>query len=639
MASLQEGLSHDLEAEQSRPYTQYRYFHVADQPVPQQVGLNLSPLAAFPVKSQVPGIVGYFQIDPDGSFHTPLLPSGDSPPGVEVPQLEERIALRDRLSSMLSQEPPKSDQPIRSEDLEALNPADEGGSDLAADLLNKNLASNVDPRMEKEFFGQLDESDATRSSGPAEQSPGAGRQERRLQQSSRTQAFVFESQNRLASGPPGNRNDTPDVTFEHESLQRTAREGIFSDLNDSSLEKAESSGRRLEEGSGPLAVEAEVDPFAARLVDHRWLAFSRKVWWHDHRYVQGFVSDSSRFWGDHLSAAFQNSALPANASYLLFHRGEPLNRPQAESSGRGKPLLLLSSDLPHPFQDFHLAVTLPFLPQGPGHRVVDAMAVILALLIAAGVVGMYRLTSSQLELSRKKSDFISAVSHELKTPLASIRMYGEMLVEGWVDDESKKRSYYRHIHDESERLSRLIHNVLCLAELERDRWPIRLEDHDLGRFVQGLAQRLDKQAQRAGFELETSIDDIQGRVRIDADAMTQILINLIDNAIKFSKRAQTKKVVLSVKREGGACILSVRDFGPGIPKAKLNKIFDRFYRLDNEMTRQASGTGIGLSMVKMLAQAMKARVQAANRRPGAEFTLHLPLISSMAQPGQPSSRS
>jgi signal transduction histidine kinase len=136
-------------------------------------------------------------------------------------------------------------------------------------------------------------------------------------------------------------------------------------------------------------------------------------------------------------------------------------------------------------------------------------------------------------------------------------MYGEVLMEGWVEEE-KKEGYYQQIHDESERLSRLIQNVLTLAELERSEWQINLTAIQPVEFVTQITERLRNQVKRAGFEFETVTEGEVKPVQADTDALTQILINLIDNAIKFSKDAETQKIVLTVSQQSPPSWLTVK---------------------------------------------------------------------------------
>jgi signal transduction histidine kinase len=263
------------------------------------------------------------------------------------------------------------------------------------------------------------------------------------------------------------------------------------------------------------------------------------------------------------------------------------------------------------------------LPRGPGQQAANILSLLLSVLFLGGLAGIYRVAATQIELSQKKTDFVSAVSHELKTPLTAIRMYGEMLMEGWGDEE-KRDSYYRHIHDESERLSRLIQNVLTLAQLEKSEWQSNLTVEDPAQVVGEVVGRLADQVRRAGFEISLEVKGETQPLQLDRDALTQILINLVDNAIKFSKKAETKKILLTVERAGKEVYIRVRDHGAGIPARQLKRIFEKFYRIDDEMTRTTPGTGMGLALVRRLAESMGAQVDVRNRQPGAEFSLRLP---------------
>jgi signal transduction histidine kinase len=234
---------------------------------------------------------------------------------------------------------------------------------------------------------------------------------------------------------------------------------------------------------------------------------------------------------------------------------------------------------------------------------------------------LYRMGLSQIGLARQQQDFVSAVSHELKSPLTSIRMYGEMLKEGWADEE-KRQSYYEFIHDESERLSRLISNVLHLASITRNEPQFDLKPTNVGELMNSTESKISNQIERAGFELrcKTINDADKAIIRIDEDCFAQIIINLVDNAIKFSKNAENKVIEVSSKRSADNRIqFSVRDHGPGIPKDQMKKIFQLFYRSESELTRETIGTGIGLAIVHQLTLAMNGNVDLINAEPGAEF--------------------
>ena len=594
-----------LQREEERPYTHYRYIHVADSPLPQQAGLNLSPLAAYPISSEIPGILGYFQVDPDGTFQTPLLPADSSDFPMPVPMEEERQKVKARLEEVVGlprtharmSVPQKSDADL----------ADSTSRMDSLGKLKKNLESNFDLRLDKEYSAESGNQALAQRTELEEESKDELFQ-RRVQKASPKQAEVFESQ--LLESP----------AFQ---LDDSLEEGSALERGRANTDEYRSAAPAEEVDAEPLReLSAEVDPFTTHLVGEDWLLFQRNVWSQERRYVQGLVADLDEFLEAFLRPTMANSALPDTASYLLFHKGDPVSL-QNTAVSNDRPLLLFSNALPHPLSEFHLAITLDRLPRGPGHRTANLLALVLSLFFLGGLIGIYKVTATQMELSQKKADFVSAVSHELKTPLTAIRMYGEMLMEGWVDDE-KRDGYYRHIHDESERLSRLIQNVLTLAQLEKSEWQSSLTVEDPLEVTRELVGRLSDQVRRAGFEIGV---ESQGKTRplnLDRDALTQIIINLVDNAIKFSRTAETKKILITVEQAGEEVYIRVRDFGPGIPRRQLKRIFEKFYRIDDEMTRSAPGTGIGLALVQMLARSMGGQVDVRNRQPGAEFSLRLP---------------
>jgi signal transduction histidine kinase len=252
---------------------------------------------------------------------------------------------------------------------------------------------------------------------------------------------------------------------------------------------------------------------------------------------------------------------------------------------------------------------------------------VLAIVFLGGFYTVYRLGVSQINLARQQQDFVSAVSHELKTPLTSIRMYGEMLREGWAEPE-KQQQYYEYIHDESERLTRLISNVLQLAKITHDEPQIDLQPVPVGGLMSRIEAKISGQVQGAGFALDFHTDPQaeKASINIDQDCFAQIVINLIDNAIKFSKDVANKRIEISSRlSKENRVIIAVRDFGPGVPKDQMKKIFQLFYRSESELTRETVGTGIGLAIVHQLSQAMDGKVDVINKEPGAEFRVSFPV--------------
>ena len=251
---------------------------------------------------------------------------------------------------------------------------------------------------------------------------------------------------------------------------------------------------------------------------------------------------------------------------------------------------------------------------------------ILLVVIAVCFITIYRFTQSKIALASKRQDFVSAITHELKTPLTAIKMYAELLQNSWVANEEKKQRYYNQIASEADRLSRLIQNVLNLSKLDGNRWNVQLRKERpkavLDDFIATYSRNIEKQ----GFELTVSTDTDANNVAllIDRDAIMQILMNLVDNSLKFSKNAAYKMINIELRINGGDMYLAIRDYGPGIPPAEMKKVFQEFYRVENEMTRQTSGTGIGLSMVKKLCSLSNMEIELENANPGLRTKIHFP---------------
>ena len=252
---------------------------------------------------------------------------------------------------------------------------------------------------------------------------------------------------------------------------------------------------------------------------------------------------------------------------------------------------------------------------------------IMFLLLGGGLISIYRLTQSQLNLAQKRQDFISAVSHELKTPLTTIKMRAEILQSSYnkMDDAKRMRSFDQ-IASESDRLTRLIQNVLDLSKLDGNRWVANIRKDRPKAVLDDFVTMYTKNIEDHGFSLtvscDTDIDKVQ--LMMDRDAVMQILTNLVDNSLKFSKNADYKMIIIELKIDVDHVYLAVRDYGPGIPPSEMKKVFQEFYRVENEMTRTTKGTGIGLSMVKKLCALSNMRIEIENAGPGLRTKIHFP---------------
>jgi signal transduction histidine kinase len=240
-------------------------------------------------------------------------------------------------------------------------------------------------------------------------------------------------------------------------------------------------------------------------------------------------------------------------------------------------------------------------------KVINPLFVLVSTVIIAVGMGIVLLSVvAERRASRLKSDFIANVSHELKTPLSLIRMFGEMVATGRHKGEETAREYGGIITRESERLSHLIDNVLDFARLERGKASYDFVENDLAivleRALDVSRYRLDKER----LQLRTRVDPDLPLVRMDENAITLVILNLVDNAIKYG--AEGGAVEVTLDRVPGGVVLSVRDFGVGIPREEQTRIFDRFYRAQSARDRNVRGSGIGLSLVRHIAEAHGGRV-------------------------------
>jgi len=222
---------------------------------------------------------------------------------------------------------------------------------------------------------------------------------------------------------------------------------------------------------------------------------------------------------------------------------------------------------------------------------------------------------------------VAAVSHELKTPLTAIRMYAEMLRDGYVLNEEKRDEYYETMATESERLSRLIQNVLELSRLEKggNSGGVMMTGN-VRPVLEEAVRVLERHARDRGFRVVLDVPAELPSVRYERDGLLQVLINLVDNGIKFSQDADPREVVIQATPRSGGLTLQIRDHGPGVPPRHLSRIFQPFYRGERELTRTTKGTGIGLALVKGLIADMGGSVSARNHPQGG-FEVRVALVS------------
>ena len=308
---------------------------------------------------------------------------------------------------------------------------------------------------------------------------------------------------------------------------------------------------------------------------------------------------------------------------------DPADRPVYAQQPLGAAERLASARLRAGLPDWKIALYQPagVSPYGAVRRQVmlfsGALGVLL-LVIIAGSVTTYRLMRRESEIARLKADFVANVSHDLKTPLSVIRMYGETLEMGRVTDAAQREAYYRVITRESERLSRLIDNVLDFSRIEGGRRTYERVPSPVEPLVRESLEPFAWQLAQGGFAVEVDVAPNLPDVTMDAAAVGQALSNLIDNAIKYS--GDGKRLEITARLHEGALHLAVADDGIGIPPAEHARIFEKFYRVGRSETQGRRGSGVGLALVRHVAEAHGGRVNVESRpEQGSRFTLVLPV--------------
>ena len=254
----------------------------------------------------------------------------------------------------------------------------------------------------------------------------------------------------------------------------------------------------------------------------------------------------------------------------------------------------------------------------------------LSLLIGAGMIFAYRNVSSELALAKLKSDFVSNVSHELRTPLALIRLYAETLELGRISTAGKQQQYYEIIRKESERLTSLINNILDFSRIEAGKKEYSFRETDVADLVRSTLESYRFEIEQNGFQFEQKIDNNLPPLTVDREAIARSLLNLVNNAVKYS--AGRKYLGVHLYRRDGNVNLEVVDHGIGIPAKEQLKIFEKFYRVGDPLVHNTKGSGLGLSLVRHIVQAHGGQV-AVESAPGqgSKFIIILPVNSELQQ--------
>jgi signal transduction histidine kinase len=570
LQNVNKNITADLAIEDRRSYADYRFIRAV--PVFGGEEITMSELAEFPLRSHYVGLVGHFQLDPSGNLSTPVLPDGvlESIPMVDK---DKRMAIRNKISEILN-----------TSGFSAISSATtnvQSSSSDAVQIADSTLKN--DSRLIDQIYKQdLDIASSQRKKKSSKS---------RVEQITKTGDFAF--------GVESTKLDTTGLLV------------------------------RLINTETTRSMEAEIDFFQA-IVDSNYIIFHRTVRRGLDVFIQGFIVDARVYLTNLVKNEIEkykgvtkgNQQDPLVLAF--YHKKKSF---VAFGERNNVTTELLSEPLQSPLSDitFKMFTT----QKAPGGEFVIFIGLLMLAVLAIGLISIYHVTQSRMKLAAKRQDFVSAITHELKTPLTAIKMYAELLQSSWVANEEKKQKYYGQIASEADRLSRLIQNVLNLSKLDGNRWNVQLRMDKPKRVLDDFVSTYSKNVEKQGFELTVSSDTDADNISlmIDRDAIMQILMNLVDNSLKFSKTADYKMVNVELRIKDTDMYLAVRDYGPGIPPSEMKKVFQEFYRVENEMTRQTSGTGIGLSMVKKLCTLCNMTIEIENANPGLRTKIHFPPLS------------
>ena len=597
---MEQELASLVKREENRAIDEYNYTYALSGKGGAEAVQMASPLSETPKE---PYILGYFQNNPDGSFQTPLVPPEGNIPdslGQVAGNLEMVNEIFNGKRTAALAEPVAPEPPVyeQKETAQSANFEDKfldfrqsrrqkshlGTEKKRIEAITPSQAVNLAQNEEVRYWAKSNQKKAKDQAAPP---------------SSSTAQATAERETRTAFG------------------QEIAGEGHSMDGDVSeSLDFTGSSAPRL---------EAEVDPMQSVFIDGRYVFVFRRIALDNQMYRQGFVLEIDRFLEHLVETHFVRQPMASFAS-LALNVGTRARQVSSKLAGVPveKPGFRVERRFPRPFSFLQAALTCEHIPESQGRQTLNIMIACLGFVVLAGLFAIYRSAQAVMDLSERRSRFVSSVTHELKTPLTNIRMYVEMLEQGMARTPEREQEYYKVLHSESARLSRLINNVLDFSKLEQKTFRIEPVIGTFEEVVAELKRVMGEKLKQEGFVLKV-VHEATPPFEYDREVMLQVLINLMENSVKFGKNGSVREITLRIFQDGKWVKICVDDTGPGIPRHALKKVFDDFYRVDDSLTRTTRGTGIGLAFVKKAATALGGKARANNVPSGCAISIALPL--------------
>ena len=600
---IEQALATLVQREEARVIDEYNFYMSSARRFQDETDATRSPLSRLPAENY---ILGYFQNNPDGSFQTPLAQNGQSVDADHqdtVGQLENANRKFNRIRTTVT---------------DKVSPAPAKVSAPAEKQMRVVLAGKyLDLDRSKQPKAALGQKEKRLEEVTAAQAQNIARQEAGEQARSSRPSALSDSKQRFARRP---------------SAQSSAAARGFAGKSEGMMQSELAARKTAVAGQSTAPVQegesfqVEVAPLQSVLIGNDQIFIFRRIMINQKIYRQGFILKIRSFLNHLLQDYFRNQPMAgyANLRLQVMDQGREILAAQAGVSSTD-PQLMLQRALPPPFAFLNATLSSDEIPRSAGRQTLMAMMGALAAIFLIGLFGIYKSAQTLVDLSERRAQFVSSVTHELKTPLTNIRMYIEMLAQGIAKDTEREQEYFQIIDSEGSRLTRLINNVLDLAKLEKKQRALDLKPGTFEEIVAEVQTVMQAKLKQEGFHLKF-VQQTRRAFSYDREAMIQILINLIENSIKFGRAAERKEIVIRTYSEGRWMKIAVSDFGPGIPRRALKRIFDDFYRVDNSLTQTTRGTGIGLALVKKFIHLMGGRIKAENNSgAGCTILISLPL--------------
>ena len=599
---MEQSLADLVQREEGRAIDEYNYY-LSPSLKKDATGKSRSPLSDLPGE---PFILGYFQNNPDGSFQTPVMEKNKP---VQTGRRELVNQLQDANLTFNRKRVSATDE---------IKPA------------APKASAEIQKKQTDLFAGKY--LDQSRSQKPR---AFLGQKEKRVEKITPGQAMNIARQD---MAEPQKRSLPEEEKTDIKSSRADARDGVAASPMVLEEQISQTSDKEEAELSMPLEDSAELDapesfqievaPLQSVFINEDQIFIFRRIMINNQIYRQGFILKTTAFL-NHLAANYftpQPMAAFTGLRLRIMDQGREVRILAAGPSPRN-PEFVLQRSFPSPFSFLNATLTCDQIPPSTGRRKLTIMIVVLAVVVLIGLFAIYQSARTIVDLSERRSQFVSSVTHELKTPLTNIRMYIEMLEQGIARDQEREQEYFRILDSEGARLSRLINNVLELSKLEKQQRHIDLQPGTLEDVMEEVQSVMGEKLRQEGFVLKCDSENIRP-FNYDREVMIQVLINLIENSMKFGKKAARREIIVSTRihEDEDRVKIRVSDTGPGIARHALKKVFNDFYRVDNTMTRTTRGTGIGLALVKKFVELMGGTVAAENNEgPGCTITISLPI--------------